>query len=376
MTRFIFFSVFIHIALAAGFIFFSDKSILDRLNSFSFSENPIEDIQEDSKESNQENQANQKSSLKPVHPKKPVNSVKKISKNIKKTKTNVKRNMKPSAVVQKDSKKTIQKDKNISEPNPKPEKLVLSDSSKSEKPPVLAKPLEPKQPVLAHQKEETAPIKNSEEKIAPQSALDDEKQEDLSLNDFEEDSLAHLTSTQKVFDELEQEEEISEFNAVLNKMDGDQSLSPQDLAQLENPTDKAYETPPDNEDIPLIPKEKQRVQAKQNFPDSSVLAPESKDIKSYKTLKQSPGNPKPIYPNQARQNNQQGSVLLLYFVDESGLVDKIQMLKSSGHSLLDNEALRVLSRQQYLPGQSGWYKHRVDFRLKQTEEPSFSLSSG
>ena len=358
MTRFIFFSILIHIALAVVFIVFSDKSILDRLSSLSVSENPQE-IQEES------NQANQKSSLTPTNSQKPVNSVKKISKNIKKTKKKVKKTINP--VAQKDSRKTLQKNKNISKKN-----------SKSEKP-ALANPLESQQPILAHQKEEdSAPIKRSapEETVSPQTTKNDKKQNDLSLNDSKEEqtSVSYLTETQKVFDELEQEKEISEFSDVLNKMDGDQSLSPEDLAQLANP-DNAYKTPPDDEDIPLIPREteKQLIQAEQN---SSALVPDSKEIKSYKTLRQAPGNPKPIYPNQARQNNQQGSVLLMYFVDESGLVDKMQLLKSSGHSLLDNEALRVLSRQQYLPGQSGWYKHRVDFRLKQTEDTSFSLSSG
>ena len=355
MTRFIFFSTLIHILLAALFIFFSDKSILSRLTSFSFLENSSE-IQE---ESNQENQPSSQTSL---DSQKPVDSVKKISKNIKKPKKKVlaKKNVKTALHTKNISKKPLQQEK-----NPSQQKSKTST------------------PVLADQKEESKPIKHSEPKetVSPQTTKNDDKQKDISPNDLEDEqsSGVDLIATQKAFDKLEQEGEISEFNDVIKKMDGEPPLSPDDLAQLTNPAGKD-ETPPDNEDIPLIPKETEQkwVQAEQNssppVPSSSV--PDSKEIKSYKTLRQSPGNPKPVYPNQARQNNQQGSVLLLYFVDESGLVDKIQLLKSSGHSLLDNEALRVLSRQQYLPGQSGWYKHRVDFRLKQTEESSFSLSSG
>lgn len=89
-----------------------------------------------------------------------------------------------------------------------------------------------------------------------------------------------------------------------------------------------------------------------------------KEIKSSQALVPVPGNPEWAYPQQARQNKNEGSVFLQYFVDDTGFVDKIQLLKSSGYSLLDNEALRVMARQRYQPGQSGWYRHRVDFKLK------------
>ena len=94
-------------------------------------------------------------------------------------------------------------------------------------------------------------------------------------------------------------------------------------------------------------------------------SPESaKNAKNYSVLSPAPGNNPPQYPEKARDQGQQGSVLLLYFVDNDGLVDKIQMVESSGHSLLDNEALRTMARHRYLPGQSGWYKHKVHFRIQ------------
>lgn len=89
-----------------------------------------------------------------------------------------------------------------------------------------------------------------------------------------------------------------------------------------------------------------------------------KEVKSSQTLVPVPGNPEWSYPQQARQNKKEGSVFLQYFVDDTGFVDKIKLLKSSGYSILDNEALRVMARQKYRPGQSGWYRHRVDFKLK------------
>ena len=77
-----------------------------------------------------------------------------------------------------------------------------------------------------------------------------------------------------------------------------------------------------------------------------------------------PGNPAWVYPKQAQKNKNEGSVFLQYFVDDTGFVDKIKLLKSSGYSILDNEALRVMARQRYQSGQSGWYRHQVDFKLK------------
>lgn len=185
----------------------------------------------------------------------------------------------------------------------------------------------------------------------------------------------------------------------------------------------ALETPPDDEDIPLIPKD-QSIQhslgfekadnslessiqnlpqkalpdlpkpsnsvkkEKSNFAENSLpkKPPKNTDarpmtvkkpkvIKSQESLRPAPGNPQPRYPKTAQQKKQQGSVLLLYFVDDAGLVEQIQLLKSSGYSELDNEALRTLSRQEYLPGQSGWYRHRIDFKLKNVQQNSLSLNS-
>ena len=76
------------------------------------------------------------------------------------------------------------------------------------------------------------------------------------------------------------------------------------------------------------------------------------------------GNKNPEYPIEAREKGLEGSVHLLYFVDEGGLVDQIQLLESSGHALLDNSAIRTMARYRYQPGQTGWYKHRVDFKIQ------------
>ena len=87
----------------------------------------------------------------------------------------------------------------------------------------------------------------------------------------------------------------------------------------------------------------------------------------FQTLKQKRGNPSLSYPDFARRNSMQGTVSVLFFVTEEGLTDQIQLASSSGHSELDNFVLRVLSRYEFLPGQKGWVKHDIPFKLEGEE---------
>lgn len=134
----------------------------------------------------------------------------------------------------------------------------------------------------------------------------------------------------------------------------------EDLADLSaKEVQETYTTPPTDNDVPLV---NQKISPSQN--------PSLKEIKNYTDLVELPGNPPLNYPSEALQKKQEGSVTLLYFVDEAGLVDQIQLIESSGVSTLDNEALRTYSRHQYLPGQSGWYKQQVNFKLKSLQSSS------
>ena len=70
------------------------------------------------------------------------------------------------------------------------------------------------------------------------------------------------------------------------------------------------------------------------------------------------------YPLEARRQNQQGEVVIIYFVDDQGLVEKIQLKKSSGHSLLDNHVLRKVARWRFVNEQPVWVEHKVKFALE------------
>jgi protein TonB len=78
----------------------------------------------------------------------------------------------------------------------------------------------------------------------------------------------------------------------------------------------------------------------------------------------------PIYPTEARRRHQQGVVGLELFINESGALDKVEVVKSSGYPLLDAAAIRAMRQSQFVPAMSGQKKIRsraeatVTFRLE------------
>lgn len=49
------------------------------------------------------------------------------------------------------------------------------------------------------------------------------------------------------------------------------------------------------------------------------------------------------YPEAARRKNIEGKVILSFVVNKTGQVEKVEIARSSGNDLLDNEAVRVIS---------------------------------
>lgn len=133
----------------------------------------------------------------------------------------------------------------------------------------------------------------------------------------------------------------------------------------EKPTQAPQEGSPDKE------KEKKQ-EPKEGTPSSSgksdIPALEDSAARSHSQLRQLEGNPMPAYPKEARKKRWEGRVEVSYYVNSGGFVEKIQLKKSSGHSILDNSALRALARYRYYPGQEGWVKHPVEFFLETDKE--------
>ena len=80
-------------------------------------------------------------------------------------------------------------------------------------------------------------------------------------------------------------------------------------------------------------------------------------------------NPAPVYPEYARTQGWEGSVLLKVFVNTDGTVGQIVVDRSSGHKILDGAALKTVKTWQFLPARMGklsfssWIKIPIRFRL-------------
>lgn len=80
-------------------------------------------------------------------------------------------------------------------------------------------------------------------------------------------------------------------------------------------------------------------------------------------------NPPPQYPNLAARNGWQGTVLLKVRVLSTGRVDEVEVQKSSGFKLLDEEAKATVRAWQFTPSKrgstpiDGWATVPIEFKL-------------
>jgi protein TonB len=79
--------------------------------------------------------------------------------------------------------------------------------------------------------------------------------------------------------------------------------------------------------------------------------------------------PKPLYPERARKEGQQGRVLLRVLVDQEGRSKSVQVSGSSGSATLDRAAAEAIKLWRFSPARYGdkpvesWVRIPVDFRL-------------
>jgi protein TonB len=79
--------------------------------------------------------------------------------------------------------------------------------------------------------------------------------------------------------------------------------------------------------------------------------------------------PKPLYPERARKEGQQGRVLLRVLVDQEGRSKSVEVSRSSGSETLDRAAAEAIKLWRFLPARYGdkpvesWVRIPVDFRL-------------
>jgi periplasmic protein TonB len=79
--------------------------------------------------------------------------------------------------------------------------------------------------------------------------------------------------------------------------------------------------------------------------------------------------PRPDYPESARREGRQGSVLLRVLVDEQGRSKKVEINSSSGSEALDRAAAEAIKRWRFIPAHHGdkavesWIRIPIDFSL-------------
>lgn len=76
--------------------------------------------------------------------------------------------------------------------------------------------------------------------------------------------------------------------------------------------------------------------------------------------------PQPPYPKIALEQGQQGAVTLQMTVDEAGLIKNIQIVQSSGFSVLDRNALEFVRRRWSVPPGKGSaiYEATINYKLE------------
>lgn len=79
--------------------------------------------------------------------------------------------------------------------------------------------------------------------------------------------------------------------------------------------------------------------------------------------------PKPIYPENARNEGREGRVLLRVLVDDQGRSKRVEINNSSGSEALDRAAAEAIKRWRFVPARYGdkavesWIRIPIDFSL-------------
>ncbi len=135
----------------------------------------------------------------------------------------------------------------------------------------------------------------------------------------------------------------------------------EEMAGTDGEANNKIDSKTEDTDLLSALKEKEEIEAEEETEKPQTFA---QKIRSYLGLKQVEGNRPPKYPLEAREQGLQGRVLLNYFVTDDGIVQDVKIAQTSGHKILDEEAVRAVSNYRYYPGQEGWAEHPIKFSLK------------
>lgn len=253
--------------------------------------------------------------------------------------------------------KKITKKKKKAKPKPVKKPVV----KKAKKPPVKQK----KPDVEKITKETPAEVAKSQTPKAPDKALTEKPKENNSES-------TNITDSEKALPAVETQKQPDSSNTKEEWVDEDEKIPAEETAKKEESPPVKKAPAPTSDSIKDSAEEGKKSEPAEGEPSDSskktIPDLESSSARSHKQLKQLEGNPMPVYPQEALEKKWEGRVEVFYYVNSGGFVEKIQLKNSSGHSALDNSALRALSRYRYYPGQEGWVKHPVEFFLEKDKE--------
>lgn len=116
------------------------------------------------------------------------------------------------------------------------------------------------------------------------------------------------------------------------------------------PSPKPSRVPTPNKPSPPYPSEEAQSPQKATAREySSTLPRKPKMVARADYLR----NPPPIYPDTARRRSLEGRTLLRVLIDSEGEVVSVRLEESSGHRVLDDEALRTVRRWRFTPASEG-----------------------
>ena len=255
---------------------------------------------------------------------------------------------------------------------------IAEEIEKKEEPIVLEEMIEKE---IASQEDSITPqeVKTAEEGSKEKQMISQEKEPEVfeEIKKVEQASQEDLMGPQEVktAEEIEKKEEPVVLEEMIEK-----EIAPQEVKiaeEIEKKEEPVFEEikkveqvsqedlmgPQEVKIAEEIEKKEEPIISENKLPEESKYLSHLKGL-NIKEIKDEKLDPTFIYPEQARQAGKEGSVMVAYFVKSDGSVEKVHLFQSSGHPSLDDEALKVLAQQSYSSISSGWYKRRVDFKLK------------
>ena len=338
MNRFItFFLVSFILHVAVGAVLLSRTGILGSGGTDAVELNDLEEFPEEAGEAKEDltEERNPEVLSAPPVPEKPKPRPK-VKKKVVKKKVVKKKKVKPKVAKPAPVKKAVPP----KGPAPKAVEKALSDEPEKSKAEEASSTKAPKPEEVKTPEAEAKPSDESAEKAKPAEEWVDEDEE-------------VIEETKTPVNDQVKEEKPPESVAP-EETEKDSADEGKEKGKEEGKEEKPV--PPQNEQEPSSTKSSGSV-------DKNTPSLDMGKARSHSQLRQVEGNPVPTYPKKALKKKWEGRAEVVYYVNPAGFVEKIQLKHSSGHSVLDNAALRALARYRYYPGQEGWVRHPVEFVL-------------